>query len=116
MSNYETLLLEKEDYIGTIILNRPERLNAFNARMRGEFPRAMQEMAVDPEVRVVVVTGAGDAFIGGLAYALAQGNGMEQAIEFANCTAALSVTKLGTQVSFPTLAEVQDFQNAQVKT
>jgi enoyl-CoA hydratase/carnithine racemase len=33
--------------------------------MRGEFPRAMQEMAHDPEVRVVVVTGAGDAFSAG---------------------------------------------------
>ncbi len=65
MSNYETLLLEKEDYIGTITLNRPERLNAFNTTMRMEFPKAVQEMAVDPEVRVLVVTGAGDAFSAG---------------------------------------------------
>jgi len=65
MTDYETLIVEKSDWIGTIILNRPERLNAFNTKMRGEFPRAMQEMAYDPEVRVVVVTGAGDAFSAG---------------------------------------------------
>ena len=65
MSNYETLLVEKEEWIGTITLNRPERLNAFNTKMREEFPQAMREMASDPDVRVVVVTGAGEAFSAG---------------------------------------------------
>jgi len=65
MSNYETLLVEKEEWIGTITLNRPERLNAFNTKMREEFPQSMREMAGDPDVRVVVVTGAGDAFSAG---------------------------------------------------
>lgn len=65
MSEYETLLIEKEDLIGTITLNRPDRLNAFNARMRAEFPQAVQQMAEDPEVRVIVITGAGDAYSAG---------------------------------------------------
>lgn len=65
MSEYETLLVEKRDYIGTITLNRPERLNAFNATMRAEFPQVIMEMEDDPEVRVVVVTGAGDAYSAG---------------------------------------------------
>jgi ribokinase len=62
------------------------------------------------KVHAVDTTGAGDAFIGGLAYALARGDSLDQSIEFANCTAALSVTKIGTQLSFPTLVEVDNFQ------
>ena len=65
MSKYETLLIEKRDHIGTITLNRPERLNAFDATMRAEFPQAMVEMENDAKVRVVVVTGAGDAYSAG---------------------------------------------------
>ncbi|MFW6125677.1 MAG: enoyl-CoA hydratase/isomerase family protein [Chloroflexota bacterium] len=65
MTEYQTLLIEKEDLIGTIVLNRPDRLNAFNATMRAEFPRAMQELGNDPEVRVIVITGAGDAYSAG---------------------------------------------------
>lgn len=65
MADYETLIVEKSDWIGTITLNRPKRLNAFNAKMRGEFPRAMQAVADDAEVRVIAATGAGDAFSAG---------------------------------------------------
>jgi ribokinase len=67
-------------------------------------------------VQAVDTSGAGDAFIGGLAYALSQGSSLDQAIEFANCTAALSVSKIGTQLSFPILAEVLNFQKAQGKS
>ena len=65
MSDYESILLEKEEGIGTIILNRPEKLNAFTAKMGIEFHQALQEMESDPEVRVVVITGAGRAFSAG---------------------------------------------------
>ncbi|NMC80559.1 MAG: ribokinase [Chloroflexi bacterium] len=64
-------------------------------------------------VQAVDTTGAGDAFIGGLAYAIARGDSLQLAIEFANKCAALSVMKVGTQVSFPTLAEVEGFTRAQ---
>lgn len=55
-------------------------------------------------------TGAGDAFIGSLAFSLSQGNSLPEAIKFANFSAALSVTKIGTQTSFPTISEIADFQ------
>ncbi|MEM5775828.1 MAG: ribokinase, partial [Anaerolineaceae bacterium] len=62
-----------------------------------------------PKVNAVDTTGSGDAFIGSLAYALVQGKDMPAAIRFANQVAALSVTKPGTQTSFPTLKEVSEF-------
>ena len=62
-----------------------------------------------PKVEAVDTTGSGDAFIGSLAYSLVKGNSLPEAIRFANVAAALSVTKIGTQISFPTLEEVEGF-------
>ncbi len=59
------------------------------------------------ETRAVDTTGAGDAFIGSLAYFLARGKALREAIERANAVAAISVTKVGTQVSFPWREEIE---------
>lgn len=57
-------------------------------------------------VEVKDTTGAGDAFNGGLAHALASGTDILEAAVFASAVAALSVTRIGTAVSMPTEAEV----------
>lgn len=57
-------------------------------------------------------TAAGDTFNGALAYCLSMGKNIEEAITFANCAAALSVTKQGAQSSMPNLHEVEIFRNA----
>jgi ribokinase len=54
---------------------------------------------------VVDVTGAGDAFAGGLMVALAEGKDICQAIEFATCVAALSVTRIGVVNALPSREE-----------
>jgi ribokinase len=56
---------------------------------------------------VVDTTGAGDAFHGGFATALAEGKSPRDAIRFANATAALSVQKPGTAPSMPMRAEIE---------
>ncbi len=61
----ENVLLSVADAVGTITLNRPDKLNAFAGTMREEIAKAVQTMASDPEVRVVVITGAGRAFCAG---------------------------------------------------
>ncbi len=55
-----------------------------------------------PSVRAVDTTGAGDAFIGSLAYFLAAGKSLAEAMRRANYIAAVSVQASGTQTSFPT--------------
>lgn len=60
-----------------------------------------------PPVEVVDTTGAGDAFTGTLAYALAGGASLVDAAARANTVAAMSVTRRGTQTSFPSAAEVE---------
>lgn len=67
---------------------------------------AVQHFPAFP-VKAVDTTGAGDAFIGALAVRVALGEPLEKAVVFANAAAALSVTKIGTQVSFPSLEEVE---------
>lgn len=64
-------------------------------------------------VDVVDTTGAGDAFNGGFAVALAEGKSLEDAIRFGNATAALSVTKPGTAPSMPQRETVDTLLSAQ---
>ncbi|MDT7695274.1 MAG: hypothetical protein QOI75_4641, partial [Pseudonocardiales bacterium] len=54
------------DGIGTILLNRPHRKNAFTLDMIDTWARALRDARTDPDVRVVVLTGAGDAFCSGV--------------------------------------------------
>lgn len=60
-------------------------------------------------VQAVDASGAGDAFIGSLAVFLLEGLPLRQAAQLANRAAALSVTRPGTQTSFPTRTEIDDF-------
>jgi len=59
------------------------------------------------KAEVVDTTGAGDTFCGALAAALVRGDGLEDAIRFANRAAAYSVTKLGAQSGMPTLDQLE---------
>jgi ribokinase len=58
------------------------------------------------DVKVVDTTGAGDAFNGGLAVAIAEKKSLEQAIQFANAVASLKVTRMGTAPGMPTRNEI----------
>ncbi len=62
---YSALLVEISNGVATITLNRPEKLNAYNATMGAELARAFAALDADDSVRVVVVTGAGRAFCAG---------------------------------------------------
>lgn len=62
---YETIKYEVADRILTITLNRPEKLNAFTAKMMFELIDAFDKADADDEVRAIVVTGAGRAFCAG---------------------------------------------------
>jgi ribokinase len=59
-----------------------------------------------PQVQAVDTTGAGDAFVGSLAYYLADGKAIVEAMRRANRIAAISVQAHGTQSSFPDLADL----------
>ncbi len=62
---FETLLYDVKDGIATITLNRPDKLNAFNAQMMRDMIAAFDATDADDAVRVVIVTGAGRGFCAG---------------------------------------------------
>lgn len=65
MSNYNNIIFEKQDNIGILKINRPKALNALNTETICEIEQAVSEIKNDPEIKVLVLTGEGKAFIAG---------------------------------------------------
>ena len=64
-TSYQHILVEKKDGIAFLTMNRPDVLNATNSRLHYELSRVWVDMGEDPDVRVVLITGAGRAFSAG---------------------------------------------------
>lgn len=63
---FENILLERRGRVAIVTINRPEKLNALNIKTREELANALDELRADEEIRVVVLTGAGEkAFVAG---------------------------------------------------
>jgi len=56
---YEHILLEREDGVGIITLNRPEKLNAMNRKLSSELQDAIKELDADDAIGCIVITGTG---------------------------------------------------------
>src|SRR5712664_4795003 len=56
---YEHILVETEDGVGIVTLNRPDKLNAMNRKLAGELHDAVKCMDADDAIGCVVITGAG---------------------------------------------------------
>jgi enoyl-CoA hydratase len=64
--SYETLIVEREGGIARVVLNRPKVLNALNRQLIGELAQVLDALRGDANVRVVILTGAGEkAFAAG---------------------------------------------------
>ena len=63
---YETVLVDVDEGVATLTLNRPDAMNAFDHTMDRELHEAMWLLEADEAVRVIVVTGAGRAFCSGI--------------------------------------------------
>jgi enoyl-CoA hydratase/carnithine racemase len=70
---YEDVLFEKEDGVAVLTLDRPDRYNAFSPKMRVSIVRAIDDVANDPETRVLILTGAGKGFCTGFDWMLSGG-------------------------------------------
>jgi enoyl-CoA hydratase len=63
--SYETILYDKQERLSTITLNRPDKLNNIRPPMPEELEKAIAEANADPDVRVIILQGAGKAFCAG---------------------------------------------------
>jgi enoyl-CoA hydratase/carnithine racemase len=57
---YEHILIEMEDGVGIVTLNRPDKLNAMNRQLSSELHDAMKRMEADEAIGCIVITGAGE--------------------------------------------------------
>jgi enoyl-CoA hydratase/carnithine racemase len=90
----EVVLKDVADSVATITLNRPERLNAWTQELEREYFAALGEFASSPEVRAIVVTGAGRGFCAGADMQELQGLGE-------NGVAAEDVARERTPQTYP---------------
>src|SRR5258708_28294751 len=66
MSEYQYILVERDEQIGIVTLNRPKELNALNNQLVSELTAALEEFDRDDAIRCIVITGSGEkAFAAG---------------------------------------------------
>ncbi len=68
------ILVEKNDAVATVTLNRPEQMNSLSSKLRLAIGETFDALQADPEIRAVVLTGAGRAFCAGMDLAELSGN------------------------------------------
>ena len=91
--SWQNVILAREGSVGTLTLNRPEKLNAFAGEMRREVADALDELEADRSVRVIVITGAGRAFCAG-----ADVGYMAELVEKQDTTAMAALVEAGRRV------------------
>ncbi|MDR2205346.1 MAG: enoyl-CoA hydratase/isomerase family protein [Flavobacteriaceae bacterium] len=64
--DFENIIVEKENRIATVIIHRPQSLNALNIRTISELGIALDDLVLDKEIRVIIITGSGEkSFVAG---------------------------------------------------
>ena len=100
---FKNLLYDIKDEIGVLTINRPEKLNALNSETVSEIGRAMDAIKGDDNIKVVILTGAGDkAFVAGADVSEFVGIGLKEGFEFSRNFHAMTrkVETMGKPVIF----------------
>jgi enoyl-CoA hydratase len=107
--NYENILLQTEERISIITINRPESLNALNAKTIQEISTALDQLNSDPSCRAIVITGSGEkSFVAGADIKEFSDFGQEKAEELARNGQNSLFNKIET-LSKPVIAAVNGF-------
>lgn len=102
-----TILSSEQDGIRTLTLNRPERRNALTPEMQSELIHALEEAATSASVRVLVLTGAGEAFCAGLDLSALEAMQHKSAADLAEDASRIArVFRTLYELPIPTIAAV----------
>lgn len=104
--SYETLLIEINEHIGVITLNRPDSLNTFNTTLAQEINAALNELEQDRETRVVIIKGKGKAFCAGVDVNEMSEKNTRELYNWVDLMMKLSLTI--AHMGKPVIASVQD--------
>ncbi|TAM60736.1 crotonase [bacterium] len=105
---YQNLLIEQDGAIATITINRPDKLNALNEQTLKELAEVLDDANNDAEVRVVILTGAGKAFVAGAD--IAELNALPSAVEgMRKARYGQSLTKKIERMRKPVIVAVNGF-------
>lgn len=105
--SYPTVLVKKENYIGTLSLNRPEELNTFSTQLAKDLTSALLEMDADPEVRVIVIKGEGRAFSAGIDLSEFEGKSYCELVNWVKPINAICLTV--NKIKKPVIASAHKF-------
>jgi enoyl-CoA hydratase len=107
--SYESIILSREDKTAIITISRPESLNALNAKTIKEISSALDELASDHEVRVIILTGSGEkSFVAGADIKEFSDFNQEKAEELARNGQNILFNKI-ENLSKPVIAAVNGF-------
>lgn len=101
------ILLEKQNHIYTLTINRPEALNALNADVLSELEQAAEAVSRDSDARVLIITGTGKAFVAGADIAAMRDMTPGEALEFAQL--GNRVFTAIEELNIPVIAAVNGF-------
>ncbi|HEX2914911.1 MAG TPA: enoyl-CoA hydratase-related protein [Chloroflexia bacterium] len=105
--SYQNILLEKNGHRANIVINRPEKRNALNNATIAELVAAFSDCRADPEVRVIVLSGAGDkAFCAGADLAETQQSASEYQ-RFVQRETFVGLFEMIPKLGKPVIASVQ---------
>lgn len=105
--NYDTLNFEKEGSIGIITINRPEAMNALNSRVFFEMNSLLDEIEKLKDVKGVIITGSGKAFVAGADIAEMADMGSDEAEKFSR-NGQRTFYRLGS-IPIPVIAAVNGY-------
>ncbi len=104
---YETIITRKENNIGIVTLNRPDKLNVFTTQLAEELNEALLEMDRDNSIRVVVINANGKGFSAGIDVNELRGKNFEQLFKTTSIMEKMNLTLTG--MVKPTIASVRGF-------
>lgn len=107
MEQEPLVLVERDEAVAIVTLNRPAKLNALNLPLIAELDRTFAELAADPQLRAAVLTGAGKAFVAGADIAAMAQLSPQEAKAFAERGQQLGSTL--ERLRLPVIAAVNGF-------